>query len=119
MNKDLPKTEKKLWQDYLFVTREMTKCLTRDDFPLFEEMLKQRDHIQLMIDQCRKQRNNDTGFCSEQDRREQITAVQAANAEVHRAFRLYQNARRQHSNAAMAYEGLDNPLLGARMDKQR
>lgn len=119
MDKDLQKRERSLWQDYLFVTQEMTKALARDDFPLFEEMLLQREKLQTMIDTCRQQDGEDSGFASGKERSALLLLAQKANEEVQKALRFYYNTRKNQSDAAMAYEGLDNPLMGMRMDKQR
>lgn len=117
---DQQKTEKVLWQDYHFLTHEMVKCLNHDDFSLFEELLSQRQKLQLMIDACRKHAGGkDTGFASAEERGGLLVRVQIMDEELHRVFRLYYNARKNRSDAAMAYEGLDNPLVGMRMDKQR
>lgn len=119
MNETRLKTERALWEDYLFITQEMVKCLTRDDFPLFEELLTQRAKLQLMIESVQEQPEVDTGFSTEQAKMELGAQIKAADGKVQTAWRLYANARRNHSVAAMAYEGLDNPLRGMRMDKQR
>jgi len=119
MSTPATKSAKELWQDYLFLTRELAKCLLRDDFPLFEELLGQRGRLQGMIEECQQQNGEATGFSSEQDRRELLAQVKTADEELHKVFRVYQNNRKHHSDAAMAYEGLDNPLVGMRMDKQR
>lgn len=119
MMEDLQKRARSLWQDYLFVTQEMTKALTSDDFPLFEEMLLQREKLQAMLDVCRQQGGENIGFASGQERSEMLLLVQKANEEVQKSLRLYYNMRKNQSDAAMAYEGLDNPLMGMRMDKQR
>lgn len=119
MEKVESRPEKSLWQDYLFLTREMGKCLMRGDFPLFEELLGQRGRLQCTIEESRRQNGEATGFSSVQDRRELLATVKTADEELHKAFRLYRNNRKHHSDAAMAYEGLDNLMVGMRMDKQR
>ena len=45
------KTEQ-LWQDYLFVTKEMGKCLVRKDYELFAELISQREQLQSLLDQA-------------------------------------------------------------------
>jgi hypothetical protein len=119
MNVDRQKTESELWQDYLFLTKEMAKCLVRDDFPLFEELLLQREKLQPMLEACRISREDGSGFTSEQDRTELLALVRTANTEVESRLNLYYLERKNQSVAAMAYEGLDDPLVGMRMDKQR
>lgn len=39
-----------LWQDYLFLTKEMAKFLSKDDFDFFIDLLEQRERLQAMID---------------------------------------------------------------------
>ncbi len=43
---------RELWQDYHFLTQEMSKFLVRNDIDLFFELMNQREKIQAELDSC-------------------------------------------------------------------
>jgi len=48
----MEKTAQALWQDYLFLTKEMVKFLTKQDMPLFYHLLEQRGRLQTSIEEA-------------------------------------------------------------------
>ncbi len=44
------RTAAELWQDYLFLSREMLKFLERKEHELFLELMSQRETVQQMLD---------------------------------------------------------------------
>lgn len=48
----MAKTVQALWHDYHFLTQEMAKFLTKQDMPLFYQLMEQRGRLQTRIEEA-------------------------------------------------------------------
>ncbi len=104
------KTEQ-LWQDYLFVTKEMGKCLVRKDYELFAELISQREQLQSLLDQA------DDVYKRTQAGQDLLAALKLENAYITRFLQMNINQLQQQHNTAQAYDGAA-PAAGLRCDYQ-
>lgn len=103
-----------LWQDYLFLTREMSKSLRRQDFDLFNELLDQRERLQVMIDAA-----DDDGLRNSAERRELIAQIKQENGVVVQEMAALGNRLRRQNNIDQAYStGRSAASIGGFMDRQ-
>ncbi|EAX46784.1 hypothetical protein TcarDRAFT_0748 [Thermosinus carboxydivorans Nor1] len=105
---------RQLWQDYLFLTREMGKCLARNDFDLFTELLGQRQRLQELIEAA-----GDQEFTRSAAGRQLFAAIQAENAAITRQLQLFLNRAKTAQAATRAYERFTaTAVVGRQMDRQ-
>lgn len=102
-----------LWRDYLFLTKELSKAIVRNDFPLFEEILKQREVLQTLIDDL-----NDSTFTQSSLGKELFQKVLQENEILQQDFHYYATAVKTKVAAANAYETGDLQSAGRHMDRQ-
>lgn len=103
-----------LWQDYLFLTREMAKFLNRQDFELFEELLSQRENLQAKLDET-----PDDGFKTSAEGRKILQEINFNNKLLTRRLEILRNGANQQQNITRAYEAFSaSPYIGSRTDRQ-
>lgn len=102
---------KDLWQDYLFLTREMINFLGRKEFDLFFDLMNQREKLQEMLDQA-----EDT-FRRTPEGRALLEAIRQENMRITAYLRFNINQMQQQQTAVNAYEG-GMPSAGRRFDHQ-
>jgi len=101
-----------LWQDYLFLTREMSKFLTRKDFDLFNEIMSQRDKLQKIIDHA-----SDGTFKHSLEGQAVLAAIRQENQKISLMLKINMNQLQQQHGVAQAYDG-GQPNAGRRFDYQ-
>ncbi len=90
-----------LWQDYLFLTKEMLKFLTKQDMDLFYDLMNQRERLQTIIHQ-----NGDDGFKVSPEGQSYLAEIQQDSQNIIHNLQLRRsNSKRQHQ-VSEAYSGL-------------
>lgn len=104
-----------LWQDYLFLTGEMAKTVTRQDMNLFFDLLSQRDKLQGLIE-CHPGQDE---YIHSPAGRSLLTAAQRENQKVRLLLHAGMNRLRSRDKFNRAYEAAGKvPSLG-RMDYRK
>lgn len=105
---------KDLWQDYLFLTRELSKCINREDLDLFYEILSQRERLQHIIDE----QQPDKEYSKSAEGGELLNAIRQENKfAMLRLQALLNKGKNQHA-ISHAYDVASTAPLGRRMDHQ-
>lgn len=92
------KTAEALWQDYRFLTREMKKFLIQQDMELFNDLMNQRERLQVIIDQ-----NADEGFKVSPQGRSLLSEIQQMNQDITANMQLLLNRSKQQHQVTEAY----------------
>ncbi|MDF2635267.1 MAG: hypothetical protein K0R78_2141 [Pelosinus sp.] len=100
-----------LWQDYLFLTKEMNKFLDRQDSEMFLELLSQRERLQSMIENKPSQ-----DFIDSKQGQEMCTEIAKINHIMADKVQYILNMEQKNQSLSRAYDGLNNPTIGLRMD---
>jgi hypothetical protein len=105
------KPAQELWQDYLFLTREMDKFLSRDDVDMFLQLLEEREKMQHILEA------SDGGeFKKSPEAAKLFTELRQLNAGIGlRLARLRNDAKNQQKVSA-AYDIMRPAPVGGRMD---
>ncbi|MDD2421499.1 MAG: hypothetical protein PHC60_08965 [Heliobacteriaceae bacterium] len=106
--------ELKLWRDYLFLTREMGKCLEKQDFALFLELLEQRERLQGMIE---KAAGGGGPTASREAREELLVQIRAENEQLQIRFRAFSQQQQHRLNVSKTYDSLGQLPAGGRLDR--
>ena len=92
------KTAKQLWQDYHFLTKEMTKFLTKQDMDLFYDLMSQRERIQTLIDQTA-----DDGFKVSTPGRSLLIEIKQESQMIIQKLQLVLNNSKRQRQVSDAY----------------
>jgi hypothetical protein len=101
---------KELWQDYLFLTREMKKFLVRKETDLFFEIMKQREKVQDQIDAA-----SDDAYRLTPEGQKLLKSIRDDNQDIILAMQQKMFQLKQQHNVSQAYEG-GVPIAGKRFD---
>lgn len=104
---------KKLWNEYLFLTREMDKFLAQQDYDLFFEIMRQRENVQQRIDEAAG-----GGYQKTPEGREVLRQIQVKNLAIMQKLQLFLNRAKQQRAVARAYDGAGGRPMGIRLDRQ-
>ena len=102
----------KLWRDYLFLTKEMDKCLVREDLDLFMELLEQRQKLQTLIEAA------DDDFAATFAGREFIQTIRQENNRVRLRLTAMYNRSKQKQAVSNAYDAYSARTVGGWMDQK-
>ncbi|MGE4271306.1 MAG: hypothetical protein AB7E31_00350 [Desulfitobacterium sp.] len=94
------KTAPELWQDYLFLTKEMLKFLDRQDMELFYELMNQRERLQTLIEGA-----SDEGYLSSPAGKKLKTQILSENQVLMNHFQGTHSKVKHHQQVAEAYSG--------------
>ena len=110
----MTRSAKALWNDYLFLTREMETFLTRQNMDMFYELMRQRDRLQKMIGE-----QGDTRFAASDEAKPMIGQIRTKNDFMAKHLRLLVNSskKRQEVNQAYDYPHY-GPLVGGRVNQR-
>ena len=108
----MSKTEE-LWENYLFLTKEIDKFLTQQDMDMLTELLDQRDKLQTMIDE-----ETQEGFNVTEAGKQLLQQIQQLNQGITLRLQLLRNQTSQQHSASQAYDSLGQQTAGMRMDRQ-
>ena len=101
-----------LWQDYLFLTREINKFLDGQDSDMILELLAQRERLQSMIGENAHSQE----FINSKQGQELCTEIIEINRLMTNKVQYFLNMEQNNQNLARAYDGLRNSTVGIRMD---
>lgn len=111
---DNVKDTQKLWQDYFFLTKEMIKFLEGKDLDLFFELMKQREHLQEMIESA----VGDT-YASSPEGQMFLRSLQQEDQRMVLTLQFTYNNARNQRNAANAYDNLVPSFIGNHLNWQK
>lgn len=87
------KPTKELWCDYLFLTKEMAKFISRSDMDMIAVLIEQRERLQQIIDDL-----GDVEFRKSAEGKKIMTQVRDENALVSRQMQMLLNkGKQQHA----------------------
>lgn len=110
------KTKQVLWQDYLFLSRELNKFASPDDYELFWDLLGQREKLQPMIEAAPDAEN----YQKSDEFQTLVREITALNESIAERLHFYKNAAVKQQNLANAYDGYGGGFVaGYRMDERR
>jgi len=92
------KTVEALWQDYQFLTKEMKKFLIEQDMELFNNLMNQRERLQVIIDQTA-----DDGFKLSPQGRSLLSQIQRINQDVTDTMQLQLGRSKRQHQVSEAY----------------
>ena len=109
------KTKRALWQDYLFLSRELSKFASPEDFELFLDLLGQREKLQPMIEAA----SDAEDYQKSEAFQVLVKQVMTLNDSIAERLRFYKNAALKQRNLANAYDGYGGGFAaGYRMDER-
>jgi len=91
------------WQDYLFLTVEMKKFLSKNDLKMFFTLVDQREKLQLELEKI-----TDKAFYSLPESKKMLQEIQQANQDLMNQFNLLFNTMKNRKNISQAYDGMSN-----------
>lgn len=106
------KTTRQLWEDYLFLTREMIKFLDQEEMELFYELLDQRERLQPELD------GRQIDFLPPARAKQMMFAIQQDNQRIMVQLRAMLNKTKNNHNRSLSYDGLGVTVSGIRFDRK-
>ena len=108
------KPAKDLWSDYLFLSREMVKFLTRQDFDMFFMLADQREQLQGLIDT-----NMDEGFKQSAEGQNILECIRQENQTITNTLKVLLNRMKQEQTVSQAYDPYNAlAAVGRRMNRE-
>ena len=102
-----------LWQDYLFLTNEMLKFVSRREMDMFYSLMEQRERLQQLLDQPSHQ-----DFRHSTEGKALLSKIIEVNRAVDTRLKLVYNQACRQQEISQSYEGADSSR-GSRIDFQR
>jgi len=97
-------TEKRaevLWQDYLFLTKELLKFLEKQDMGMFHDLLDQREKLQALIEDT-----PDDGFRNSPAGKNLLSEIVKVEQVLGSRFQVVYNKAKHHHQVAEAYNNV-------------
>jgi len=91
------------WQDYLFLTVEMKKFLSKNDLKMFFTLVEQRETVQLELEKIA-----DKAYYASPEGKKMLLEIQQANQELMKQFNLLFNTMKNRKNISQAYDGMSS-----------
>ncbi|QGG47504.1 hypothetical protein [Heliorestis convoluta] len=117
------RSEKELWHDYLFLTKEIHKSLDGQEGEMLLELLNQREELQKRIEAEQEkivQQDPATPFfLKTEEGKKFFYDIKALNDQITIKLRQQSNKLQQHNEVSRAYEGANVSMAGMHMDRQR
>jgi len=107
-------TIEQLWQEYAFLTREISKFVTKRDFSLVNTLLEQRDKLQEMISA-----SEDKAYRGSPDGQALMTSIMAQEQQIAATLQLLRNKMQQQQTVSGAYDALRTSAVGGRLNNIR
>ncbi|HWQ89281.1 MAG TPA: hypothetical protein VN374_04845 [Desulfitobacteriaceae bacterium] len=101
-----------LWQNYSFLTYEMIKFLSRKEWELFFEIMRQREKVQELIDAA-----PDSAFRQRPEGRKMLEMLSQDNSRIILALQQMIYEMKHKHAISQTYEG-GAPAAGKRFDYQ-
>jgi hypothetical protein len=109
------KSASQLWQDYLFLTREMVKFLEENEIDMFFSLMEQRDVVQGNLDQ-----QSDRSFITSPEGKTLVTDITQLNGQITYKLHYNRNIAKKQEEVNTAYDGgVSAYAPGRRMDWKR
>lgn len=108
-------SEAKLFFEYLFLTKEILKCVTKKDEDLLLEIISQRDVLQEWISECQKNLDPTQRFIGTAEGKMLLQQINDLNQEIMRGIRIHKMKLNQQNQAFKAYDG-DHDWVGFKVD---
>lgn len=89
------------WRDYLFLTNEMKKFLSKPDLKLFFALVEQREVLQLELEKISHKEYN-----ASPEGKKLSLEIQKANEEMMGQFHMVFNAMKKQRTVSRSYEGM-------------
>lgn len=94
------------WQDYLFLTVEMQKFLTKNDMKMFFSLVDQREKVQLDLE-----KTTNKIYQTSVQGKQLLGEIEQANQQLMNHFNLVFNTLKKRKNISQAYDGI-TPIAG-------
>lgn len=91
------------WQDYLFLTTEMKKFLTKRDLDMFFSLLEQRTTLQTELKKI-----PDKDYYASAQGKNLLLTIQREDKAMQQQFYLLYNRLKNRDNISQAYDGMTN-----------
>jgi len=101
-----------LWQDYHFLTQEMSKFLLRNDIDLFFELMNQREKIQAELDSC------EDDYKRTAEGKSLLETIRMTNQAIGHRLQFLLNQAKQQEDVSNAYDGYGERPVGNRLDQK-
>lgn len=106
------RTASGLWQDYLFLSREMLKFIDKKDYDLFFELMRQREVVQQALDELEYD-----DFKRTEQGRGSLAEIRVLNSSIMQKMQLFLNNARHKKSVSNAYDGSGETwAAGSRLD---
>ncbi len=92
-------TTEKLWQEYAFLTREMTKFIAKRDFSLVNTLLDQREQLQQMITA-----SGDKAYRGSPTGQAMLRSIMEQEQQIASALQTLRNKMQQQKTVSSTYE---------------
>lgn len=103
-----------LWSDYLFLTRQMDKFISKQNYDMFLELARQRESLQELIDQ-----RQDHDYKTTAEGRKILADIKYDNQMIMNKLRIFLNRAKQEETLNQAYDPyITARQVGGWMDKQ-
>lgn len=108
------RTAVKLWQDYLFLSREMLKFLEKQEYDLFLELISQREKVQELLEKATAD-----GFTQTEQGQLLLAQIRELDISITQKVQLFLNHARQKHSVSKAYDGYGETwgAAGNRLDQ--
>lgn len=103
---------RELWQDYYFLTQEMSKFLVRNDIDLFFELMNQREKIQAELDSC------EDDYKRTAEGKALLEVIRMTNQAISHRLQFMLNQAKQQETVSNAYDGYGERPVGNRLDRR-
>lgn len=107
----LARTPVQMWQDYLFLTREMIRFLKDEEMDLFNELLNQREQLQKLLGAI-----NNVDFHRSLEGRQLLAEIRQINQQITFQLRYYLNKANKQQKIDNAYEGVNYQTMSSRVE---
>lgn len=107
----LARTPQQMWQDYLFLTREMGRFLEEESMDMFNELINQREQLQKQLDSVKNQ-----GFHYSSEGKQLIAEIGQLNKKMTFKLRYYVNKAKQQKKIDNAYDGISSNFAPSRVE---
>ncbi len=110
---DTMTADRELWRQYLALSQEMSKFLTKQNIEMFMELLGQREKLQPVIEKA-----VDSGFRGSPEGRQLFASIQQENRVINMILRRMANQLQQNHTLNQAYDVYSQNMVGQWMDKK-
>lgn len=111
---DDKRSMQKMWQDYLFLSKELHKFTSADDIEMFQSLLDQREVLFSSI----KNTTDEDGYIKSDEGQKLIKEIFNLDGQLQEKVTLERNMLKQNMKVSTAYDGFfgDSMVVGNRFD---